>query len=233
MNTARLSARPAETILINIYTYHQVTSADHMINLYGPTVIANTISKQEMAKEANNEQQKIGEENFGYIETELYNENDDDTKDWVRHRWLSAKENISSLQNLAINSSSRKDSMASVVSSNSRVSKVDLEEQKEDELSGIFSAAVKARRDSTQWSLVKDGEEAMQALIKEKQNSTRKMWTKILADQKAEMELGQKMMLDKGEVMRDLHRKTSALKAKRRRESETPLRWFLCFCKKF
>ena len=201
-----------------------------MINLYGPTVIANTISKQEMTKESGNEQRR-GEDNFGFDETELgKNDDDDDARDWVRHRWITAKENVSSLQALAIasNSSSRKNSMASVVSSNSRVTKVDLEEQKEGELCGIFTAAVKARRESTQWSLVKDGEEAMQALIKEKQSSTRKMWTKILDDQKAEMELGQKLLLDKGEVMRDLHRKTSALKAlKRRRESEAPLR-----CKK-
>ena len=198
-----------------------------MINLYGPTVIANTISKQEMVKESGNEQ-KGGEDNFGFDETELGNNDDDGARDWVRHRWITAKENVCSLQALAIasNSSSRKNSMASVVSNNSRVTKVDPEEQKEDELCGIFTAAVKARRESTQWSLVKDGEEAMQALIKEKQSSTRKMWTKILDDQKAEMELGQKLLLDKGEVMRDLHRKTSALKAmKRRRESEAPLRW--------
>ena len=201
-----------------------------MINLYGPTVIANTISKQEMVKEASGNEQKRGEENFGFDETELSNnDNEDDaTREWVRHRWMAAKENVSSLQALAItsNSSSRRESMASVVSNNSKVTKVDLEEQKEDELSGIFTAAVKARRESRQWSLVKDGDEAMQALIKEKQNSTKKMWTKILDDQRAEMEFGhQKLLLDKGEVMRDLHRKTSALKAmKRRRESEAPLR---------
>ena len=201
-----------------------------MINLYGPTVIANTISKQEMVKEASGNEQKRGEENLGFDETELSNnDNEDDaTREWVRHRWMAAKENVSSLQALAItsNSSSRRESMASVVSNNSKVTKVDLEEQKEDELSGIFTAAVKARRESRQWSLVKDGDEAMQALIKEKQNSTKKMWTKILDDQRAEMDFGhQKLLLDKGEVMRDLHRKTSALKAmKRRRESEAPLR---------
>ena len=201
-----------------------------MINLYGPTVIANTISKQDMVKEASSNEQKRGEENLGFDETELSNnDNEDDaTREWVRHRWMAAKENVSSLQALAItsNSSSRRESMASVVSNNSKVTKVDLEEQKEDELSGIFTAAVKARRESRQWSLVKDGDEAMQALIKEKQNSTKKMWTKILDDQRAEMDFGhQKLLLDKGEVMRDLHRKTSALKAmKRRRESEAPLR---------
>ena len=209
----------------------QVTSADHMINLYGPTVIANTISKDPnpritISKEAGSKE-KRGEENLGFDETELCNDDDDDARDYIRHRWMTAKENVSSLQALAITSrsSSRKNSMASVVSSNSKVTKVDLEEQKEDELCGIFTAAVKARRESRQWSLVKDGDEALQALIMEKQNSTRKMWMKILDDQKAEMELGQQLLLDKGEVMRDLHRKTSALKAmKRRRESEAPLR---------
>ena len=66
----------------------------------------------------------------------------------------------------------------------------------------------------------------MEALIKEKQSSTRKMWMKILDDQKADMEKLE--WQDKGEVIRDLHRKTSAMKAmRRRRESETPLRFFL------
>ena len=125
-----------------------------MINLYGPTVIANTISKQEMMAKEFGSEQKRGEDNFGFDqETELQGNKDDvtddETRDWVRQRWITAKENITSLQSLAITSSnpSRKNSVVSNI-------KVDLEEQKEEELSGIFTAAVKARRESTQWSLV-------------------------------------------------------------------------------
>ena len=125
-----------------------------MINLYGPTVIANTISKQEMMAKEFGGEQKRGEDNFGFDqETELQGNKDDvmedETRDWVRQRWITAKENITSLQSLAITSSnpSRKNSVVSNI-------KVDLEEQKEEELSGIFTAAVKARRESTQWSLV-------------------------------------------------------------------------------
>ena len=128
-----------------------------MINLYGPTVIANTISKKEMrAKE-----QKRGEDNFGFEQETDFQGNKDDkeddaTSDWIRQRWITAKENVTSLQSFAMasNSTSRKNSVASVVSSNF---KVDLEDQKEEELSGIFTAAVKARRESTQWSLVNRG----------------------------------------------------------------------------
>ena len=210
----------------------QVTSADHMINLYGPTVIANTISKEELADTTViiNEPEK-GEENYGFVETELSRDDNED-ENLVLHRWQAAKENVTSLQALAINNStntSRKNSMilsrkSSMASNTSKVTKVDMDEQgREDELSGLITAAVKARRESRQWSLLKDGDEAMQALLIEKQNSTKQMWTKILDAQRAEV--SEKMLLDKGEVMRDLYMKTSVLKAmKRRRESEAPPR---------
>ena len=209
----------------------QVTSADHMINLYGPTVIANTISKEELADTTViiNEPEK-GEENYGFVETELSRDDNED-ENLVLHRWQAARENVTSLQALAINSTntSRKNSMilsrkSSMTSNTSKVTKVDMDEQgREDELSGLITAAVKARRESRQWSLLKDGDEAMQALLIEKQNSTKQMWTKILDAQRAEV--SEKMLLDKGEVMRDLYMKTSVLKAmKRRRESEAPPR---------
>ena len=133
----------------------QVTSADHMINLYGPTVIANTISKEELADTTViiNEPEK-GEENYGFVETELSRDDNED-ENLVLHRWQAAKENVTSLQALAINSTntSRKNSMilsrkSSMASNTSKVTKVDMDEQREDELSGLITAAVKARRES-------------------------------------------------------------------------------------